>query len=220
MAISSGPPQKDRMNVHEICEHVFKLLRAEAPAGVLVDRDYDPSLPDALFDRHQIIQALLNLARNAMQAVGDGPHHAAHARSRRNVASGSDPAPAGRRASRSRTTAPVCPRPHQDSLFLRWSPGRSNGTGLGLAVAQEMVTRTAGRSSSQSQPGRTVFSMLLPLEEALNERSSTARLAGRRRCLDPLGAGARAEECGMTPRVFEAAESALAALRSEAAPMC
>ena len=58
------------LNVHEICEHVLALLRAEAPASVQIERDYDPSLPDGLFDRNQMVQALLNVARNALQAVG------------------------------------------------------------------------------------------------------------------------------------------------------
>ena len=66
--------------MHELCEHVYHLLRSEARAGVLVERDYDPSLPNAEVDRNQIIQALLNIARNALQAVGRArPHHDSHA---------------------------------------------------------------------------------------------------------------------------------------------
>src|SRR5688572_18558872 len=64
-------PQKTPINVHEICEHVYRLLRSEARAGVLVERDYDPSLPNAEVDANQIIQALLNIARNALLAVGE-----------------------------------------------------------------------------------------------------------------------------------------------------
>src|SRR5262249_55172812 len=65
----SAPPHKFSINIHELCEHVFHLLRSEAPAGVVIERDYDPSLPNALFDRDEIVQALLNVARNALQAV-------------------------------------------------------------------------------------------------------------------------------------------------------
>src|SRR6516165_9089130 len=68
----SQPPQLEEFNVHEVCEHVFHLLRSEAPSEVTIDRDYDPSLPSGRFDRNQIIQALLNVARNALQAVN--PH--------------------------------------------------------------------------------------------------------------------------------------------------
>src|SRR5947207_2441195 len=68
MAGPSRAPSKTELNVHEICEHVYHLVRAEAPAGVVIERDYDPSLPNAMLDRHQLIQALLNVARNALQA--------------------------------------------------------------------------------------------------------------------------------------------------------
>src|SRR5690606_12146089 len=52
MAGGSGPLRKDLMNIHEVCEHVVKLISAEAPPGVTLERDYDPSLPDGRFDRH------------------------------------------------------------------------------------------------------------------------------------------------------------------------
>src|SRR5690606_6755783 len=61
MAGPSRPPVKSLVNIHELCEHVYHLLRAEAPPSVQIDRDYDPSLPSAELDRHQIIQALLNV---------------------------------------------------------------------------------------------------------------------------------------------------------------
>ena len=63
------PPRKELVNIHELCEHVFQLLRSEAAEGVTIERDYDPSLPNAPFDRNEIIQALLNVARNALQAL-------------------------------------------------------------------------------------------------------------------------------------------------------
>ncbi|MBV8974122.1 MAG: PAS domain-containing protein, partial [Sinobacteraceae bacterium] len=71
MARPSQTPNKKPVNVHEICEHVYHLLRAEAPPTLSIERDYDPSLPDSHLDRHQLIQALLNVARNALQAQGD-----------------------------------------------------------------------------------------------------------------------------------------------------
>ena len=64
-------PQKALINVHELCEHVYRLLRSEARGGVLVERDYDPSLPNAEVDANQIIQALLNIGRNALLAIGE-----------------------------------------------------------------------------------------------------------------------------------------------------
>jgi len=163
MAVSSGPPRKDPMNVHEICEHVVRLIRAEAPAGVQIERDYDPSLPDGLFDRHQVIQSLLNVARNAMQAVGSHGRIVVRTRVRGNLHIGK---------SRHRLVAdievedngPGVPADLIKTLFLPLVTGRSNGSGLGLAVAQDLATRHGGIIEFTSQPGRTVFSLLLPIE--------------------------------------------------------
>ncbi len=63
------PPAKQLINVHELLERVYHLLRSEAPEGVIIDRDYDPSLPPLTVDPNHIIQAMLNLGRNAIQAL-------------------------------------------------------------------------------------------------------------------------------------------------------
>jgi len=159
------PPLKARVNIHELCEHVLHLLRAEAPAGVELVRDYDPSLPDAQFDRNQLIQALLNVARNAMQAVGERGRIVLRTRVRSGQSIG---------ATRHRLLAdvqveddgPGVPPELRKTLFYPLVTGRSNGTGLGLAVAQDLVTRHGGIIEFDSEPGRTVFSLLLPLEGA------------------------------------------------------
>ncbi len=163
MAGGSRPPHKTVLNIHEACEHVIKLIRAEAPPGVAIDRDYDPSVPDAYVDRHQIIQALLNVVRNAMQAVGSHGRIIVRTRVRSGVSIGQ---------ARHRLVAaievedngPGVPPDLIKTLFLPLVTGRSNGTGLGLAVAQDLATRHGGIIEFTSQPGRTVFSLLLPLE--------------------------------------------------------
>src|SRR5271155_2708808 len=66
------PPAKQLINVHELLERVYHLLRSEAPEGVIIDRDYDPSLPPLTVDPNHIIQAMLNLGRNAIQALTAG----------------------------------------------------------------------------------------------------------------------------------------------------
>jgi two-component system nitrogen regulation sensor histidine kinase GlnL len=163
----SRPPSKTHMNVHEICEHVYHLMRAEARSGVLVERDYDPSLPNAMLDRHQLIQALLNVGRNALQALtaqGDTGHVVLRTRARSNVSIGSV---------RHRLVAAVqvedsgagVPEHLRSSIFYPLVTGRANGTGLGLAVAQELVTRNGGIIEFESEPRRTVFTLLLPLGE-------------------------------------------------------
>jgi two-component system, NtrC family, nitrogen regulation sensor histidine kinase GlnL len=167
MAGPSRLPRKANINVHEICEHVYHLLRAEARPGILIDRDYDPSLPNALLDRNQMIQALLNVARNALQAVGQ--EQAAgkvlfRTRALSNVSIGS---------ARHRLVAslqiedngPGVPEALRSSIFYPLVTGRPNGSGLGLAVAQELVTRNGGLIEFESEAGRTVFTLLLPLGE-------------------------------------------------------
>jgi two-component system nitrogen regulation sensor histidine kinase GlnL len=165
MAGPSRAPHKGLINVHEICEHVYHLVRAEAGAAVTIDRDYDPSLPNAMLDRHQIIQALLNVARNALQAVGDSGRMTLRTRALSNVSIG----PARHRLVASveiEDSGPGVPDDLRSSIFYPLVTGRANGTGLGLAVAQELVTRNGGLIEFESKPGRTVFTLLLPLGEA------------------------------------------------------
>ena len=167
----AGPhraPQKANINVHEICEHVYHLLRAEARPGILVDRDYDPSLPNAILDRNQLIQALLNVARNALQAlaqVESGGKVLFRTRALSNVSIGN----ARHRLVASLQIEDNGPGVSDDlrsSIFYPLVTGRANGTGLGLAVAQELATRNGGLIEFESEPGRTVFTLLLPLGEA------------------------------------------------------
>jgi two-component system nitrogen regulation sensor histidine kinase GlnL len=168
MAGPNRAPHKAQVNVHEICEHVYHLLRAEARPGIVVDRDYDPSLPNASLDRNQLIQALLNVARNALQALDGGAEPMGkivlRTRALSNVSIGS---------ARHRLVAsvqiedngPGVPDDLRSSIFYPLVTGRANGSGLGLAVAQELVTRNGGLIEFESEPGRTVFTLLLPLGE-------------------------------------------------------
>jgi two-component system nitrogen regulation sensor histidine kinase GlnL len=160
----SRPPQKSLVNIHELCERVFQLLRNEAPDGVVIDRDYDPSLPSGLFDRNEMIQALLNVARNALQAVDTaGGRVTLRTRVLSNINIGT---------ARHRLVAilqvednghGVPPELHR-SVFYPLVTSRPSGTGLGLAVAQDLVTRHGGIVEFESRPGHTVFSLLLPIE--------------------------------------------------------
>jgi len=161
----ASPPRKHRLSVHEVCEHVYQLLRSEAGAGVRIERDYDPSVPEGYFDRNEIIQALLNIGRNALQALdGHGrlvlrtralSNHVIGARRHRLVA-----------CVQVEDDGPGVPEELRRTLFLPLVTSRAAGTGLGLAVAQDLVRRHRGALEFESRPGHTVFSMLLPLEEA------------------------------------------------------
>jgi two-component system nitrogen regulation sensor histidine kinase GlnL len=160
------PMQKAQLNIHELCEHVYHLVRSEAPSGVVIDRDYDPSIPTASFDRNQLIQALLNVARNAMQAVGAHGHITFRTRTFSNISI------AGRRhrlaaGLQVEDDGPGVPAALRASIFYPLVTGRATGTGLGLAVAQDLVTRHGGLIEFESEPGRTVFKLMLPLEESV-----------------------------------------------------
>jgi two-component system, NtrC family, nitrogen regulation sensor histidine kinase GlnL len=157
------PPHKEPVNIHELVQHVGHLLAAEAPPGVVVERDYDPSLPRMRLDRNQVIQALLNLGRNAVQAVGERGRIVLRTRALTNASIGS------RRyrvvvGIQVEDDGPGVPVELKDTVFYPLVTGRKNGTGLGLAVAQDLVGRHDGLIEFDSRPGRTVFTILLPFD--------------------------------------------------------
>jgi two-component system, NtrC family, nitrogen regulation sensor histidine kinase GlnL len=159
------PPRKESVNVHELLQHVGHLLAVDAPPGVVIERDYDPSLPMLRVDRNQIIQAMLNLGRNACQALitsgGQGSRITLRTRVLTNVNIG---------ARRHRLVAsvqfedngPGVPEHLRDTLFYPLVTGRADGTGLGLAVAQDLVSRHDGLIEFDSRRGLTTFTILLP----------------------------------------------------------
>jgi len=157
------PPHKEAVNIHELVQHVGHLLAAEAPSGVAIERDYDPSLPRLRLDRNHFIQALLNLGRNAIQAVGGRGRIVLRTRALTNASIGSR---------RYRVVAsiqveddgPGVPAQIKDTVFYPLITGRQGGTGLGLAVAQDLIGRHDGLIEFDSRPGRTVFTILLPFD--------------------------------------------------------
>src|ERR1700685_4534743 len=141
------PPAKQLINVHELLERVYHLLRSEASEGVTVERDYDPSLPPLTVDPNHIIQAMLHLGRNAIQALsGDNvqsPRLTLRTRAASNASVG---------AQRHRLVASIQFEDNgpgvlseiRDTIFYPLVSGRSDGTGLGLGIAQDLVSRHGG----------------------------------------------------------------------------
>jgi two-component system nitrogen regulation sensor histidine kinase GlnL len=162
-----GAQHKTDVNPHEMLQHVFQLLRSEAPPGVQIVRDYDPSLPTVHVDRDQMIQAMLNLGRNAVQALEGQGRLTLRTRAVVNATIG---------AKRHRVVAsiqfeddgPGVPADLADTIFYPLVTSRAEGTGLGLAVAQDLVTRHGGLIEFDSRRGHTVFTLLLPFDGVSN----------------------------------------------------
>jgi two-component system nitrogen regulation sensor histidine kinase GlnL len=159
------PSRRVRTNIHELLEHVASLMQAEAPDRPDLRRDYDPSLPELSLDRDQIIQALLNITRNAREAAGEQGHILFRTRVLRQFTLGNQ---------RHRLVASIDivddgPGVASDMLGRIFTPlvsGKPGGTGLGLSIAQELVNRHGGLIECVSAPGDTVFSLILPVEES------------------------------------------------------
>lgn len=160
-------PIMESLSIHEVTEHVAALLEVETRGRLQLVRDYDPSIPDINGDREQLIQAVLNVARNAMQAVfeSDQPGPQLCFRSR---------------VHRSFTIAgqfhkvicrldiidngPGILEEIKERIFFPMISGRSEGSGLGLTIAQTAINGHQGIIECESEPGNTCFSIYLPIK--------------------------------------------------------
>ena len=160
-------PSMERVNIHEILEHVRNLVCVEADRQDIVERDYDPSLPDITGDRAQLIQALLNIMRNALQAAPDidDCRIELRTRSQRQFTIGTQ---------RHRLVCridiidngPGVPEDLQQAIFIPMVTGRAEGTGLGLSISQSIIGRHGGLLECHSEPGATRFTIYLPMEKS------------------------------------------------------
>jgi two-component system nitrogen regulation sensor histidine kinase GlnL len=162
--LSPAPPRPHApLNIHAVLERVLRLAESDAGWAVRLARDYDPSLPELDGDEDRLVQATWNLVRNAIEAgaanvtlrtraehgvrIGD----AAHA-----LALRLDIVDDGRGV----------PEELAEQVFLPLVSGRAEGSGLGLALAQQVAREHRGSLAYRSRPGHTVFTLLLPLREA------------------------------------------------------
>jgi two-component system nitrogen regulation sensor histidine kinase GlnL len=168
---SNKLPSLAMTNIHEVLERVGSLIEAEAQGSITLVRDYDPSIPDLLIDREQMIQAVLNIVRNALQAL-----------------SAQSDLRLGRISLRTRAlrqftightrhrlvvkmeiidNGPGIPPELQETIFYPMVSGRPDGTGLGLAITQNIISQHQGLIECESHPGHTAFSIFLPLDQGV-----------------------------------------------------
>lgn len=156
-------PKIQAVNIHEVLERVRDLVQAEAGRKLHFHNDYDPSLPDLQADPDLLLQAVLNIVRNAAQALGNAGDITVRTRVQRNFNIGSR---RHRLVARIEITdnGPGIDEALRKQVFYPMITGRSDGTGLGLSIAQALISRHQGLIECQSEPGKTVFTILLPLE--------------------------------------------------------
>jgi two-component system, NtrC family, nitrogen regulation sensor histidine kinase GlnL len=166
---SRKPIEFRKLNVHEVLERVRNLIEAEVrDMDITVVRDYDPSIPEILGDSEQLIQALLNIVRNAVQAL-ESPHviHRSglidlKTRIMRNITIGST----FHRlvvCLEVKDNGPGVPPELIDNIFFPMISGRAEGTGLGLSIAHSIVNQHKGIIECKSVPGETRFLIYLPV---------------------------------------------------------
>ncbi|NRA21194.1 MAG: PAS domain-containing protein [Oceanospirillaceae bacterium] len=154
------------INVHSVLERVYTLSVAEVDNSIVFIKDYDPSIPDLLADSSQLIQAVLNLVRNAVQSLTespvDSPRITIRTRTKRQVTMGN---------TRHKLACLIeiidngvgIDESIKKSMFFPMISGRADGSGLGLSISQFIVSQHAGLIECRSEPGNTVFSLWLPL---------------------------------------------------------
>jgi two-component system nitrogen regulation sensor histidine kinase GlnL len=155
------------VNVHEVCERVRSLILAEFPRGLRIQRDYDISIPEFRGDREQLIQAVLNIAHNAAQALtariaaGDACI-VLRTRIARQVTLGKQRYRLALEL-HIQDNGPGVPESIRERIFFPLVSGRDGGSGLGLTLAQTFVQQHHGTIECESEPGNTVFKILIPL---------------------------------------------------------
>lgn len=153
------------LNIHEVLERVRSVVLAEMPEGLTIVRDYDISLPALIGDKEQLIQVVLNIVRNAAQAMQGEGRIVLRTRVARQVTLFKQ---------RHRLAimvqiidnGPGIPPELRDKIFYPLVSGRADGHGLGLTLAQDFVSQHSGTIEFDSEPGRTCFTVMLPLQAA------------------------------------------------------
>ena len=156
-------PKKEPINIHEVLEHVRKISRVGAPPSVNITFDYDPSIPEFNSDRDRLVQVLLNIAGNAINAISDSGNIVFRSRVISSFTIGSERHPLVA-AIQIQDDGPGVPEALLDQIFYPMVSGTDVGTGLGLSIAQSIMNQLGGLIECRSEPGNTLFTVLIPLE--------------------------------------------------------
>jgi two-component system, NtrC family, nitrogen regulation sensor histidine kinase GlnL len=156
-------PSLGQLNIHEVLERVRGIVLAEFPGDLCIQRDYDTSLPLLVGDKEQLMQAALNIARNAAQVMNGRGEISFRTRISRQVT-------LMKKRHRLALTiqvidnGPGVPPELHDKIFYPLVTGRHNGHGLGLTITQKLIKQHDGIVEFDSEPGRTCFTIILPLK--------------------------------------------------------
>ncbi|XQW84726.1 nitrogen regulation protein NR(II) [Thalassotalea piscium] len=155
-------PKMSKLNIHSVLEKIYQVVRFSNNKNIKIIRDYDPSIPDIIFDDEKLQQAFLNIVNNAIQAIGEGGEIILRTRAATNKTIN------GKRIKLCAKISiidngPGIPAPIKDTLFYPMVSGKVNGTGLGLSISQTIIHQHNGKLFCISEPGNTEFQILLPI---------------------------------------------------------
>lgn len=176
-------PNRAMVNIHSVTERVRSLLKADKNCDVNIFFDYDTSIPEVEFDPEHLIQAVLNIVRNAVQALAEQEPLPADG-SLLPADGSSTPEQEKKITIKTRVlrhfniahkrhklvakmdiidNGPGISKKMQERIFMPLITGRAEGTGLGLSIAQSLISQNGGLIECHSKPGKTVFTLLLPI---------------------------------------------------------
>lgn len=159
-------PTKSNINIHKILEHVRQLVLAEEDEQIKISADYDPSIPELYADESMMIQIILNITRNAVTAIKSIDNEKGminfKTRAQRNCKIGTHTYPLVAKI-QIRDNGGGVAEELQERIFMPMITGHAEGTGLGLSIAQALVQQHQGLIEFSSEPGKTVFTILLPI---------------------------------------------------------
>jgi two-component system nitrogen regulation sensor histidine kinase GlnL len=156
--------QRKPVNILEVLEHIRKIVHAAEPERITIQRDYDPSIPELMADRDLLIQAFLNIARNAVQAIDGTGEITFKTRVGRQFTIGQITHPLVVQIDITDSGLGI-PKDLGETIFLPMVTSKAEGSGLGLPMAQEIVSRHGGTIHLQSSGRGTTFSIILPMEK-------------------------------------------------------